>query len=264
MNFTDVLGSVSECQDIGWVAASHMWHAFRDLCEHPSAARGDKFFRLNTGEPHPFANFVLLSDLGDPDLAKECVAPLVETPAPSAVIFVTQQNGGPAIAAIEDRGYAHFEQMPAMAVDIEALADTTLPSGYEFMRVSQNDRHDWLDCLAVGYEIPKQTAETFIPETLGTGPDDATQYFAVRHDNAMVAVSMLYMNHGVAGIYCVATLPEHRGKGLGAYATAEPLRIAQRLGYGVGVLQSSEMGHSVYKGLGFRDVGGLPLYVRMP
>ena len=62
----------------------------------------------------------------------------------------------------------------------------------------------------------------------------------------------------------LATIPEERGKGLGAHATAEPLRLVRELGYGVGVLQSSPAGHSVYRKLGFADVGEVPLYVKMP
>ena len=80
----------------------------------------------------------------------------------------------------------------------------------------------------------------------------------------MVAVSMLYLAGGLAGIYCITTLAEERGKGLGAHVTAETLRVAQRLGYGVGVLQSSAAGHSVYEGLGFRDVGSVPMFIRIP
>lgn len=75
---------------------------------------------------------------------------------------------------------------------------------------------------------------------------------------------MLYLADGLAGIYCVATLPAERGKGLGAHVTAESLRAALPLGYGVGVLQATEAGHGVYRGLGFTDVGSVPMFIRMP
>lgn len=75
---------------------------------------------------------------------------------------------------------------------------------------------------------------------------------------------MLYLADGLAGIYCVATLPAEQGRGLAAHVTAEALRAAGRLGYGVGLLQSSAVRHSVYLGLGFRDVGSVLMFIRMP
>jgi predicted GNAT family acetyltransferase len=95
-------------------------------------------------------------------------------------------------------------------------------------------------------------------------PGARTQFFAIRRNGRLVATSLLYMADGLAGIYCVATLPDERGKGLGAHVTAEALRKAHVLGYRVGVLQSSPDGHSVYLGLGFADFASIPLFVRMP
>lgn len=94
--------------------------------------------------------------------------------------------------------------------------------------------------------------------------DAQTQFFGIRHEGRLVATSLLFLAGGVAGIYSVATLPEERGKGLGAHVTAEPLRVAHALGYGVGVLQSTASGHPVYRRLGFEQVGSVPLFVRLP
>ena len=74
----------------------------------------------------------------------------------------------------------------------------------------------------------------------------------------------MYLRNGVAGIYAVSTVPNHRRKGLGAYATAEPLRIAAELGYRVGILQASGPGQPVYRGLGFNEFGQIPLFARLP
>jgi ribosomal protein S18 acetylase RimI-like enzyme len=97
-----------------------------------------------------------------------------------------------------------------------------------------------------------------------TAEDAPIQYFAIRKDGKPVCTSFLYLEDGVAGIYCVATIPEERGRGLGAHATAEPLRLARKLGFCAGVLQSSPAGHSLYRKLGFVAVGEVPLYVKMP
>jgi len=63
---------------------------------------------------------------------------------------------------------------------------------------------------------------------------------------------------------CVAMLPAERGKALGAHVTAAALRAAQRIGYRVGILQSSPEGHSIYLRLGFADLGAMPMFVGVP
>jgi GNAT superfamily N-acetyltransferase len=154
-----------------------------------------------------------------------------------------------------------------MAVDIAQLAGTSLPGGYEWARIGTGEvGAAWIEALAAGYEIPLPLAQMFGPETLGAdmAPGAPVQFFGVLRDGRPVATSMLYLADGLAGIYCVATLPEERGKGLGAHATAEALRVAQGLGYRVGVLQSSPAGHSIYLQLGFGDYATVPMFVRTP
>ncbi len=95
-------------------------------------------------------------------------------------------------------------------------------------------------------------------------PDASVQFFVIFKDAKPISTSLLYLHGGLAGIYCVATVPAERGRGLGAHVTAEPLRIAYDLGYRVGVLQSSVAGYPVYKRLGFAGFGGVPLYIHVP
>ena len=68
-----------------------------------------------------------------------------------------------------------------------------------------------------------------------------------------VATSTVFYGGGVAGIYCVATLPEARGKGIGAAITLKPLLDTRdNDGYNYAVLFSTEMGTPVYQRIGFR------------
>ena len=250
---------------IGGLITRHIDLAFRRIMPGPGVEIEPRFVRLVTGEPHPFGNFACMTDPADIGGTEAAIGPLLGCGAPSAVFFTGVVTGD-----VERRlGSAGFERhggLPAMAVEIERLGGTELPAGYRFARVgSASDRDLWAQVFARGYELPLRVGAAFAGGIDGDERGAATvQYFWILKDGQPVCTSLLYLGEGVAGIYGVATVPEERGKGLGAFATAEPLRRAHPLGYRVGVLQASEDGHPVYRRIGFADFGEVPLYIRMP
>jgi hypothetical protein len=253
--------------ETGAAIGRHLDRAFRAMVSGREKAEGPRFLRLITGEPHPFGNFAVLSAPPDIETAREAVGPLVAKAAPAAVIFPDPTVPPDVDAYLRQQGFAPHGALPAMGVDIASLKPTGLPPGYELVRVGDgHDGEEWVRQFADGYELPLGVAECFSPVAVraSTSPESALQFFAVRKNGTIVCTSLCYLDAGLAGIYCVSTIPGERRKGLGAHATAEPLRLAARLGYGVGVLQSSEAGHGVYRNLGFTDFGGIPLYVRIP
>jgi predicted GNAT family acetyltransferase len=261
---TDSIRSMGETT--GARAARHMDIAFRQMMAGPGCAQTGNWFRLITGELHPMGNVALVSTSDDLEATLEATGPLLDCGAPAAAIFtagVTQRVSD----AVKAQGFAIEASMPAMAVDIDRLRPTALPPGYDWARIGSGEEgRAWAEALALGYELPRPLADIFAPETLGADmADDAPiQFFAVLRGDRQVSTSMLYLADGLAGIYCVSTLPEERQKGLGAHATAEALRVARQLGYRVGVLQSSSAGHPVYLGLGFGDYASIPMLIRMP
>jgi len=76
-----------------------------------------------------------------------------------------------------------------------------------------------------------------------------------------VSTSQLFLSAGVAGIYNVTSLPEVRGRGIGAAVTQTALLDARAMGYRVGILQASHLGYPVYRRLGFQDFGRLCVYL---
>ena len=58
----------------------------------------------------------------------------------------------------------------------------------------------------------------------------------------------------------VATLPEHRGRGLAGWIIAELLESARGRGMSTGSLQASKAGAPVYERLGFADAGFIELW----
>jgi predicted GNAT family acetyltransferase len=251
---------------VGARASGHLDLAFRHMMQGQGAELGEHFLRLVTGEPHPLGNLAVVTDPSDLATMQAAVGPLLTCGFPTAVLY-PQGVSGTVERSLLAAGFADAGKMPAMAVDIERLAATALPPGYEWARMGEGDEgRAWGDALAVGYGLPQGLARMMSPECLGADMalDAELQFFAIRRKGKAVATSILYLSDGLAGIYCVATRDEERGKGLGAYVTAEPLRAAQRLGYRVGILQSSPAGHSVYLGLGFADFGTVPMFIRMP
>jgi len=245
----------------------HLDLAFRAMVSDTRRVEGPRFLRLLTGEPHPFGNFAVVSAPLDVDTTREVLHPLLSAGGPAAVLFPDIEVPAGVHAYMKEQGFDLHGALPAMAVDIASLEPTILPDGYELVRVGDGeDGEEWVRQFAVGYELPLGVAQCFSPADLhaSTSPEAALQFFGIRRNGRIVCTSTLCLDAGLAGIYCVSTIPEERRKGLGAFATAEPLRLAARLGYRVGVLQSSEAGYNVYKDLGFTDYGGVPLYVRMP
>ncbi len=262
-----VASSVAACGSaIGLRAATHLDLVFRTMTRESGGELGAQYLRWITREPHPMGNMVIAADESDAQSMREATAPLVHGNLPSTVLFPSGASAS-ASGALLDQGFVDIGRMPAMAVDIDRLAPTTLPDGYTLRRAGPDASGDaWAEALAAGYHMPLSLGRRFAPADVGAdmAPDAAIQFFSVESDGAVAATSMLFLAEGVAGIYCVATREEHRKRGLGAHVTAQPLRMARALGYRVGVLQSSSAGHPVYLGLGFADVAAIPMFARMP
>jgi ribosomal protein S18 acetylase RimI-like enzyme len=252
---------------IGPAIGRHLDVAFREIARGRNVASEPAFLRLLSGEPHPLGNFAVLSAPADLATARKAVEPLATSALPSAVLFPGMEAPADIAAYLAERGYASHGALPAMGVDIKRLNATSVPEGYEFVRIGSGaDGEEWVRQFALGYELPVGVAQCFSPVATGadTAADSPMQFFAIRRKGVIVGTSVCCLKDGLAGIYCVSTIPEERRKGLGEHATAEPLRLAAKLGYGVGVLQSSEAGYPVYRKLGFSDFGGVPIFIRIP
>lgn len=248
-------------------AASHFLTAFQAIYRENSSPflvrlpSGGLCF--STGEPHPLGNFVTGASAGELTTALE---KLRSVGAPAAILAPGERN-----LALESNAaefdFVHAGALPAMSASLERLPSTDLPPGYTFERLRSNDQGaEWARALADGYPITPLAAESFSPihVPLGDTADADIQFFQITYDGSVAGTSAMVLADGVAGIYCVATLPDHRRKGLGAALTARPLALARELGYSIGVLQSSEAGYKVYQRLGFVDDGAVQMYLRLP
>jgi GNAT superfamily N-acetyltransferase len=156
-----------------------------------------------------------------------------------------------------DRHGWKLEAAPGMAVDLRSLDEhLSLPSNLTIERVSDGEMlKTWLRIMTVGSEIPEEGLTLLLDVVTNHGfrDDAAVHYYLGRLGNQPVATSLLYLGGGVAGIYNVATLPEVRRQGIGRALTIAPLLEARTWGYRIGTLQSTPMGHNLYRRLGFRE-----------
>jgi GNAT superfamily N-acetyltransferase len=262
-----IVQSMAACSgSIGARAALQLDRAWRKMTLGHGAEQETGYVRLLTGEQHPLGNAAIVCDPDGLSTTRSAVTPLLERDLPSMVLYPAGV-AGPVAAWLLSRGYAAHGSMPAMAVDIARLAPTSLPRGLEWVRVGTGAQaRAWAEATASGFGIPVSLAARFSPVVLGAdmASDAQIQFYAMRRNGRIVSTSLLLLADGLAGLYNISTLAAERGRGLGAHMTAQTLRLAQALGYRVGVLQSSDAGHPVYQRLGFADCAAIPLFVRTP
>ena len=258
--------SIASARDeIGVRAARHLDTTFRAMMRPPAAEHQPGFIRVITGEPHPMGNAAIVSNPNDPAVRQAAAVPLRESGLPAIVLF-TEGVTAEAAKTLEAMGFADQGAMPAMAVDIDAMGNTALPAGSRGRASAPaakaargparwprdtHSRSAWR-----GSSLRTRWAPTWRPTPGSSSSRCSGTASRSRHRCSCWRMAW------PASIASRRSPPT--GTRLGAHATAQALREAQRLGYRVGVLQSSPDGHSVYLKLGFLDLAEIPMFVRMP
>lgn len=108
------------------------------------------------------------------------------------------------------------------------------------------------EIFATEFEFPVEIARFLTPPA---ALDEASmRYLVGRIDGQFVSMGTLIAHDDVAGVYSVGTINDFRGRGIGTDITWELLRLGREDGCRRGVLQSTEMGYSVYTNMGFEPV----------
>lgn len=242
----------------------HIDHLFRSLFCPPGSLLTPTCMRYITDSPHPLGNTAFISRDAGVEEVRETIEPLVNLGLPSAVVLMNDDQPAQT-QAVHDAGYVFAEGMPLMSVTPGTLAKTDLPEGYTFREIPLAQDAAWNEAVSTGYGLPIEIGSLFgIRRAHEKCEPGIARHFAVEHRGELVATSMLYLHNDLAGIYGVATKPDHRGKGLAAHLTAEPLRMAWSQGYNTGLLQASAMGAPVYARIGFHTHANMSLFVHIP
>jgi len=151
-------------------------------------------------------------------------------------------------------------RMPGMVVTPDELRE---PSSEEVQIIRIETADGLAQALAVasaGFEIPADfLAAIYLLEVAEL---EGVRYYLARVDGRDVSTAVGFTVDGTVGIFNVATPPEQRGQGYGAAITAQAVRDGFAAGAELSWLQSSAMGESVYRRLGFRAVESYVLFYR--
>jgi len=105
---------------------------------------------------------------------------------------------------------------------------------------------------ASGFGVPAELVASLY--ALDVAELEGLEYYLGRAEGRDVSTAVGFTIDGTTGIFSVATPEEHRGHGYGAAITARAVRDGFAADADLAGLQSSPMGESVYKRLGFREV----------
>ena len=151
-------------------------------------------------------------------------------------------------AGLRDAGGPPLMILPV----IEAIPEP--PKGLTIRIASTvGDLLDHGNVVAGGFGMAIDVARAILGEGLLADPDVAIAIGYVQ--DMPVTTALLARTGDTAGVYNVATLPDHRGSGFGEAATWAVIAEGAHRGCNHSVLQSSDAGYPVYKRMGFVDVG---------
>lgn len=159
-------------------------------------------------------------------------------------------------ARLQEMGFRAAECEIGMCVELRDLWEAPHAAGLTVERVSPSQHlQDLSQVLAANWQPPDSAVASFYQAAapLLLAPDGRMRYFVGFIDGEPVAVSGLYLQGGVGGIYAVATRQAFRGRGFGSRLAWAAADEARRAGAKLAVLQAAEDGQAIYRRLGFQE-----------
>jgi GNAT superfamily N-acetyltransferase len=128
------------------------------------------------------------------------------------------------------------------------------PDGVEFER-----SRDGATVAALNEQAYGLPEGEFAPTLAGFADDPVSVYLAYERGEPASCVAVVDEG-GDCGVYCVATRPASRGRGLASALMRRVLVDARERGCNTSSLQSSDLGFPVYQRLGYRDFGPIAVW----
>jgi ribosomal protein S18 acetylase RimI-like enzyme len=240
-------------------ALSAAWELLCDAFEDPTFERRDGYV-WTVFPPVPVAQFN--SVWPDDDASAPALEGALGEVAELGLPYSVQVRAGrtPAVEREAERlGLVVETEMPGMLVEADGLHDEDVPE-MQLIRVQTADGlAQALALAAEGFGAPPELfAPLYAPEIAQV---EGLAIYVGRVGDVNVTTGVGLTVGEAVGVFTIATPPAHRGHGYGAAVTALAARDGFAAGARFAYLQSSTLGYSVYRRLGFREVERYLLYV---
>ena len=214
-----------------------------------------------TGLPDPTLNpSYVVAEPADPHAAlRWSVDARAHLPVPATGVDVPD-GGWPRVeSALRDLGYVERVRRPAMAVAVDEVSREPA-RGLTLRPVTgEQDWSAYVDVQNDVFNIRHDVAREFPP--YGSLSDPRVELIVGSVDGEVVATAAVFVVDDVAGLYAIATRPEHRRRGFGAAITSYAVEAAAARGARHVALQATPDGYPLYRRLGFADIGEWVVYV---
>lgn len=223
---------------------------------------------VTTGISHAFFNGVGATRTRDPRVIAASVARFKAAGQPFRWWIAPAEQRPELPALLEANGLRYAYDATAMAATLpKAKLSLKLPKGVTIVRAtSMEELQTWARVLLTGFGLPMTDMDCWLNAYDGIGLDEYSPWahFIAFLDGQPVATSSVLIRQALAGIYHVVTLPDVRGRGIGAAVTAAAMRYAYERGATEGALQASALGLSVYRALGFVAKSDMKMFLWNP
>jgi GNAT superfamily N-acetyltransferase len=216
----------------------------------PSVREEPGLVMVGSGTPIPLFNpaFVVGPTDDGVGLVKTVIEHYGSAGTPFVLYFLDELSPGLAGPSLE-AGLVEHWQAPLMVLDPIPERAAHEVEGLAISALDASNIDDYADALAAGFGMPRQVADWF----LGTAPQAIEGFsgFVAYLDGRPVATSGLFVTDDIAGVYNVATIPDARGKGVGAAVTWAAVDAGRAAGASRSILQASGDGEPVYARMGY-------------
>ena len=167
-------------------------------------------------------------------------------------------------AIARDRGMTPEDPIPLMVLElgVVALGETAANPTLVIRGLTSAESRLHASILASGFDAPVELFELLMTPAVLSLPAARCYVGNVEQEPVTTAFGFTERDH--VGIYNVATVPGHRGRGYGTAITARAVLDGFTSGASVAYLQSSVAGYRVYERLGFRTLEKWTLWISSP